>query len=489
MTPTPTFTGEQLEALDKSSLITIILAMQEQIVRLQEQVARLEADNRALRDQLAKTSRNSGKPPSSDGYAKPAPKSLRPKGQRKPGGQPGHKGHTLEMVDTPDRVQVHSVESCPHCRTDLRGVASVTPDRRQVFDLPTMRIEVTEHQAEVKRCPGCGETLRGRFPAAVTQPTQYGSGVKAWAAYLSQYQLLPLERIGELFFDLLGHRLTDAAILAATEATAERVAPSLEAIGAQLTQAPVVHFDETGMGVEGKLHWLHTAGTPSLTYYAAHSKRGKHAHGEIGILPDFSGRAVHDAYVSYFQFDHCAHALCNAHPLRELRFVWEQYRQPWAKGMSVLLRQAKNEVAAAPAHWTRLPPERMAHYEERYDRLLRCGLDNNPTPDAPSRGKRGRPKQLPPKNLLDRLVKYKPETLAFLRDFRVPFDNNLAERDLRMMKVKQKISGTFRTRKGAEVFCAIRSYLSTVRKQGGSVIRAIRQALDGDPFIPATGYG
>jgi transposase len=488
-------TREQLSALDKKQLINLILSLQsaicvlqEQIVGLQTQVARLEAENRSLRDQLAKNSGNSGKPPSSDGYAKPAPKSLRPRGERKSGGQPGHKGHTLEKVDNPDHIEVCPVDSCPHCRTDLRGVASGKPDRRQVFDLPPVRITVTEHQAEVKPCPGCGKTIRGTFPDEVTQPTQYGLGVKAWVVYLSQYQLLPLARIGELFFDLFGHRLTDAQILAATEMVAEGVAPALAAIREGLTRVPVAHFDETGMRVEDKLHWLHTAGTESLTYYAVHPKRGKDALREIGILLEFGGRAVHDAYASYFQFE-TDHALCNAHHLRELKFVEEQYGQSWAKGLSVLLRQAKNEVEASPDHWTTLPPERLAHYHQRYDQWLRCGLDNNPPPESPPRGKRGRVKQSPPKNLLDRLAKYKAETLAFMRDFRVPFDNNLAERDLRMMKVKQKISGTFRTRRGAEVFCAIRSYVSTVRKQGRNVLHAIQQALDGKPFIPATGYG
>jgi len=443
---------------------------------------------RALSDQLAKNSRNSGKPPSSDGYSKPAPKSLRPRGERKSGGQPGHKGHTLEKVTNPDRVEVHRVTFCPHCRTDLHETVPEESDRRQVFDLPVVRMEVIEHQAEVKSCPGCGKTVRGSFPQEVSQPTQYGLGVKAWVVYLNQFQLLPLARIGELFFDLFGHRLTDAQILAATDAMAEGVVSALAAIREGLTQADVAHFDETGMRVEDKLHWLHTAGTESLTYYAVHPKRGKDALQEIGILPEFSGRAVHDAYASYFQFE-TAHALCNAHHLRELKFVEEQYGQPWAKGLSVLLRQAKNEVEAAPDHGTSLPPERLAYYQERYDLWLRCGLDNNPPPESPTRRKRGRVKQSPPKNLLDRLAKYKAETLAFMQDFRVPFDNNLAERDLRMMKVKQKISGTFRTRRGAEVFCAIRSYVSTVRKQGRNILHAIQQALDGKPFIPATGYG
>ena len=313
--------------------------------------------------------------------------------------------------------------------------------------------------------------------------------MKAWAVYLNTYQLLPLDRIDELFADLFGHPLTDALILTANETMAGQIAGTLEAIRTELKAADVAHFDETGLRVENRLNWLHTAGTESLTYYAVHPKRGQEAIREIGILPEFGGRAMHDAYASYFQFDHCTHGLCNAHHLRELNFVAEQYGQDWAREMASLLRAIKDEVEAAPAHWSSLPPERQRDYERRYDELLRCGSASNPSPGNPPRGKRGRPKQSPPKNLLDRLAKYKAETLAFMNDFRVPFDNNLAERDIRMIKVKQKISGTFRTWQGAETFCAIRSYISTVRKQGGSVIQALQQALSGKPFILASGYG
>ena len=265
----------------------------------------------------------------------------------------------------------------------------------------------------------------------------------------------------------------------------EQLEPSLTRIVYRLLGTDVIHNDETGMRVEGKLNWLHVAATETLTYYVVHAKRGQVAMHDIGILSQFKGTSLHDAFVSYFQFDNCTHALCNAHHLRELRFIAEQYQQSWASDLAELLRDAKKEVATALEGQNTLSPERIRYYHHSYETLLQQGFDANPPPEKPPPKKRGRNKQSAPKNLLDRLQKYQTQTLAFISDFRIPFDNNLAERDIRMMKVKQKISGTFRTRQGAEVFCDIRSYISTTRKQGQPVIQALLYALLGQPFIPA----
>ncbi len=481
----PSFRRDQLETLDNESLITLILSMQEQMLSMREQMAKMAAEIQSLRDQLSKNSRNSGKPPSSDGYAKPQPKSLRPKGERKSGGQPGHPGRTLEKVTDPDHIVLHPAAACAECGTDLTDIPTNVIEKRQVFDLPPLRFAVTEHQAEVKSCPGCGGSAKGVFPVEVTQPTQYGLRVKALAVYLSNYQMLPLARLCELFADLTGQAPSESLILAACDAVAEKTVPSLEAIREQLIASPVVHCDETGQRVRGVLNWLHSVSTRRLTFYASHPKRGQEAMRAIGILPQFRGRAVHDALASYFQFDQCAHALCNAHHLRELKFVEERYEQAWAAEMANLLLEIKDEVEAAPPGSTSLPQEWLAHYERRYEALLQCGFAANSPPPEMAPKKRGRKKQSPPKNLLDRLSKYRAETLAFMRDFRVPFDNNLSERDLRMMKLKQKISGTFRTQQGVETFCAVRSYISTARKQGHPVLDAIHDALLGKPFMPA----
>jgi transposase len=468
---------EPLAELDREALISIVLTLQQTVA---EQAAVIQS----LRDQLAKNSRNSGKPPGSDGLKKPRTRSLRKKNGRHSGGQKGHQGHTLKRVEQPDHIRVHKVAACPHCATDLRSVEAYKQERRQVFDIPPVQVEVTEHQAEVKVCPTCGEQVKGEFPAEVTQAVQYGPHLQAQASYLNTYQLIPWARTCELLGDFYGHRPAQAIVLTSNTTMVEGIAPSVDTIKQQLIAAEVAHFDESGLRVEGQLNWLHVASTDHLTSYDVHPKRGRDGMQAAGILPEFKGRAVHDHWQSYFTFEKCQHALCNAHHLRELQFVVDQYQQAWAQEMRHLLLDIKAEVEAALPEQMSLSPERLAHFEQHYDQLIARGLAANPPPADPPPKKRGRKKQSPPKNLLDRLQQRKLQVLAFMYDFRVPFDNNLAERDVRMVKVKQKVSGAFRTRAGAETFCAIRSYISTARKQEQNVISALSNALMGNPFIP-----
>lgn len=477
MSVPPELGHQQLEKLDKTRLIELILVMQQQLV---EQRVLIQQ----LRDQLAKDSHNSSKPPSSDGLKKAKTRSLRQKGQRPLGGQPGHEGDTLKMVAEPDHVERHLVIVCPHCQTDLSAIEPVGQERRQVFDVPPVRLVVTEHQAEVKQCPGCNAQVKGEFPAHVTQPTQYGPRLKGQASYLNNYHFIPLARTEELLTDFYGQSPCEAVILAANQQLVQQSQASLESVKQQLIAAEVAHFDESGLRVEGKLHWLHVVSTPELTHYHVHPKRGEAGMTAGGILPAFEGGAIHDHWAPYLQFNNCHHCFCNAHHLRELQFVLEQYQQDWAAQLAQLLRDIKAEVEATPAPALSLPAERLTHYEVKYDQLVAKGLAANPTPPDSLPKKRGRPKQSPPKNLLDRLQKHRAGVLAFMYDFRVPFDNNLAERDVRMVKVKQKVSGAFRTQTGADTFCAIRSYISTVRKQGHHVIDAIHDAFIGQPFMP-----
>jgi len=484
MLPLEELDREQLNKLDKETLIELLLNALRRISELEKQVEAQAATIQKLQDELAKNSRNSSKPPSSDGLKKPRTQSLRPKGQRPVGGQPGHKGNTLKMVATPTYVQPHPVTSCPHCQTDLADIEPVGHEKRQVFDVPPVRLEVTEHQAEIRQCPDCGKLVKGTFPDHVTQPAQYGPRLKAQASYLNTYHFISLERTEELLTDFYEQSPAEASVIAANQQLVEQIQPSLENIQQQLIAADVANFDESGLRVEGQLQWLHVASTPELTHYHVHRKRGQEGMEAGGILPTFQGGAVHDHWSSYLQFANCQHYFCNAHHLRELQFILEQYQQQWAADLAQLLLTIKAEVEATPAPAMSLSPDRLAHYEVQYDRLIAAGLAANPLPDDPPPKKRGRPKQSPPKNLLDRLEKHKSGVLAFMYDFRVPFDNNLAERDVRMVKVKQKVSGSFRTQKGADTFCAIRSYISTVRKHGHNVIDAMYDAFLGQPFIP-----
>lgn len=477
-------TREQLRQLDKETLVDLLLAALARIDELEEQVAKQNERIHKLEDQLAKNSRNSGKPPSSDGLKKPKTRSLRRQSGKNKGGQKGHKGETLKMVSNPHYQEVCPLTACPHCAHDLSQVNVIDYERRQLFDLPPVEIEVTEYQAEIKLCPHCQQQAKAPFPDHITAPVQYGPRLKAQAVYLNQYQLLPWARTCEAFGDLYKHRPTEAFLQDALQNCHQQIEPSLVEIKETLKTEKVAHFDETGMRVLGKLHWVHVASTAHLTYYDVHEKRGQIGMRDIGVLPEFTGRAIHDHFKSYRQFRNCLHGYCNAHHLRELQFVTDQYQQAWAETMTQLLLDIKAAVARAPANNRSLSPYRCKQFADTYDKILAEGFAVNPVPEKT--GKKGRPKQPPPKNLLDRLQKNKQQVLAFMYDFRVPFTNNLAERDVRMVKVKEKVSGSFRTMDGAKTFCAIRSYISTVRKQGFNVLDALEFALCGNPFLPST---
>ena len=474
----------------EASVMALFHQVVGQVAALAQQLAQQGALLQELQARLAKSSRNSSKPPSSDGYSKvKRTASLRKAGEKSPGGQPGHDGQTLMASAHPDRVETHAVSRCAQCQVSLAETVAVGYEERQVFEIPAIRIEVTAHRAEIKVCPVCGRASKGTFPASVPQAVQYGPVVKTWASYFTNQHHIAVERTTEIFADLVQHRVSEATVLTASEQLERCIAPATEAVKALLREAEVLHVDESGLQVNGKLHWLHVASTARLTSYEVHTKRGHEAMEDAGILGGFTGTAVHDHWKPYFKYDECNHALCNAHHLRELRFIEQQYHQPWAKEMAELLCEIKAAVDATPSPAMRLLPAELERFGKRYDEVVRSGFAANPAPAPPGAGAekpRGRSKQPPPVNLLIRLRDFKGQVLAFMHDFRVPFDNNQGERDIRMVKVKQKVSGGFRTFEGAQRFGRIRGYLSTARKQAKNVFEAIRDAFDGTPFIPSS---
>lgn len=452
----------------------------EQVKAQETQVKAQEARLAELERRLNQNSQNSNKPPSSDGHKKPS-RSLRKKSGRRSGGQEGHAGTTLEMVTDPDRVIEYWPEHCNDCGARLGKAGTSGYEARQVHDIPPIKIEVTEHRAMQVGCGKCQHTTQAIFPAHIKPGVKYGNGIAALGAYATMYQLLPLERTCEFMRDLFGCEISEGTLVNQMAACVERARPIEAEIKAAVIRAEVAHFDETGARVAGALHWLHVASTPELTYYAFDDGRAGKAFDRIEILPAFKGTGVHDALPSYLKRDF-THALCNAHLLRELTGIEESTAQRWPGRLKALLVEMKERVERSKLQGqTQLRADVQRRLEAEYDRLVNRARRANPREEY-LEGQRGRPRASPARNLADRLRKHKDSVLRFLRDFRVPFDNNQAERDLRMMKVKQKVSGCFRSLEGARTFATLRGYISTLRKQGHSAYAGLRALLDGRPL-------
>ena len=454
----------------------------ELIGTLWQMVGQLQKRVNALEGRLALNSKNSSKPPSSDGLAKPAPKSLRLKGQRPVGGQKGHEGNTLRQSARVDEVIAHwGAPLCQACQGEW--LAHEVIDKRQVFELPELRAQVIEHRLMRSSC-ACGVVQVGKFPEGLNAPTQYGARAKALVVHLNQHHLVPLERTCQLMHDVFGLPLSQASVQAFASQAALALTSTVAAIGQAVQGAPVVHADESGIRIEGKLHWLHCLVTDSLSWLGHHAKRGSQAFEALGLLAGVRGTLVHDGLAGYKQLD-CTHSLCNAHHLRELTFVHEQEHiwDNWAQEMMALLLQAKDEVAQAKGP---LPLARQAWFEARWDTLLARGEAFNPEarPNGAPRGTQGRHKQSKAHNLLRRLRLHRLDVWRFMTDKEVPFTNNLAEQALRMSKVRQKVSGCFRTQHGASTFFTIRSYLATMRKQGACLFECLIATFNRQPIQP-----
>lgn len=473
----------RMQQLTREQIISLCQSQPEVVAEmflaLAAQVTDLQVRLKTLEDRLAQDSHNSHQPPSSDRTPHPRPKSLRRASGKKAGGQVGHPGTTLQPVEKPDHIVVHKAERCQNCQQPLKAVATQDYDKRQVFDLPPLRLEVTEHQAEIKACPHCHQITAAAFPEGVTHVTQYGEGVKSLSVYLNTYQLLPCERTAEFFQDVFSQNVSAGSVVNFNHECFTDLADYEQVVKEKITAASQANFDETGTKVNGQLHWLHVAATPELTHYACHEKRGQEAMDAIGILPNFNGTAVHDHWAPYQHYA-CQHALCNAHHLRELTFIEEQDQQSWAKQMRHLLLDIKKQAAR---NQVRFNTKTLEGFKQKYRRIVKKGLEENPLPAADEMPKkRGRRKKSKSRNLVERFANFADEILAFAEDFNIPFDNNQAERDLRMMKVQQKISGSFRSRDGAGIFCRIRGYISTNRKQGFNVLQALQQVFQRQPL-------
>lgn len=450
------------------------------LARYEAELAALRAEVQALRDQLAKDSHNSHPPPSRD--VAPKPTSLRQPSGRKPGGQPGHRGTTLAWSVVPDAVVPHVPPTCAGCGASLARAPVIGAVRRQVVDLPVLRLVTTEHVWETRRCPHCGRRTAA-IPTEAPSRIGYGPRLRGLAVYLHHYQLLPYARIQELLAELFRCAISAGTVVAAVTAADRTLAATETAIQQAVQQAAIAHFDETSLRVDRHQQWVHVACTDQWTHYHVTPKRGRAGMDAAGILPGFTGVAVHDGLHAYETFDAARHARCNVHHLRELTFVAEQYDQRWAAAFKDLLwdlhEVAANARAAGQDH---LAPSVVAAATRRYRQLAQAGLDANPpNPKAPTTP--GPPKRHPAGKLAERLGRHELEALAFLHDLRVPFDNNQAERDLRMVKVQQKIAGAFRTPLGAAQFARIRGYLATARKQGHSPLTALQAACAGHPLV------
>lgn len=454
--------------LSKEELIALIAALRAENAALKARMAELER-------RLELNSSNSGKPPSSDGLKKPARvRNLRERSGKKPGGQMGHKGETLRQVTDPDVVVDHYPPACSTCGVGLDLETSVGHSVRQVFDLPEPQpLVVTEHRAHDCQCTACGAKTRAPFPDGVNAPVQYGARITAFVIYLLHYQLLPENRLAALMADLFGVKVAAATIARMSRTCAERLRGFAATMRDLVAGAQVKHMDETGFRIGGKTQWLHVASTALLTFYRVCAKRGS-------LLANVAGIVVHDHWKPYYTMQGALHALCNAHHLRELKALVEIEKEEWARKMQRLLRRACHVTNRARERGVPIKPRLIDCFERRYDAILAEGLvfheAQAPLVRAAIKGggkRRGRAPRRTGHNLLLRLATRKNDTLRFLRDATVPFTNNQAERDARMMKLRQKISGGFRSLQGAMDFALIRSFFSTANKQGWNIIDAL----------------
>jgi hypothetical protein len=444
------YKANELESLEKAELIAIVL-------KLSEKIAELEA-------RLNQNSANSSKPPSSDGLMKRVSLSLREKSGRKPGGQKGHKGHGLKIVGEPDKIVVVTPEICPECGTVLAGVPYSLYDTRYVYNA-IIRIELVKYVLQSAECPACGGIVRAVPPLGCEGRINYGEAIRSLSVILTNYANVSIDKTHKILTDLFGLPISVGTIKAINAEFADKAGEIMSAVKEHLVRSSVLHLDETGLRVNGKTQWFHVASNDQYTLATVHRKRGKGGTDAGEVMPEYAGIAVHDCWKPYFGYDKCVHALCNAHLLRELNALTEQ-KQAWASEMKRLLLEMKDVVESYKSRdKTELSRYFRDKFKNRYQSILEAGRAENPPREGVKRSKA--------ENLLIRLEQHSKEVCRFSEDFKVPFDNNQAERDIRNVKVKGKVSGGFRTEEGAEDYAKTASFIGTVVKQCGSVLKNI----------------
>jgi transposase len=456
------------------------------VVRQAERIDQLAAEVAELKRQLGQNSRNSSRPPSSDSpFTKPAPKSLRRKSGRKPGGQPGHPGSTLALVADPHEWERHEPGPCPGCGADLVGAPEVGVERRQVFDLPPISVRVTEHQLIARRC-SCGTTTCGVAPEGVVAPVQYGSRITAIILYLYVGQFLSKKRTAAALAELFGTPVSEGTVAAVTKRAADGLDEFLDVATDRIAESGVAGFDETGLRVAGELHWVHCARTDRYTLITCHRGRGQDGMDHAGVLTRFRGVAVHDAWAPYDTYVNADHQLCCAHALRELQAVtdaadpdadwcWATQAADALVAMHKLITDAIATGATAPDTATQRALDQQIVF---YHSAVQIGVSQTAARTTKTMQKHNA--------LAHRLLDRQDDYLRFTQDWRIPADNNGSERDIRMIKLRQKVSGCLRTLTGARQFCAIRSYLSTAAKHGKHFFEVLVMLTAGHPWMPAT---
>jgi transposase len=479
--PDPDQQQRQIDGLSEEigRLKAQIEKLQTEVSQLHRRNFNLERRNAELEALVAKDSHNSSRPPSTDPPWAKRTRSLRRPSGRVPGGQAGHRGATLRLAARPNRIVEHRPSTCRSCQASLAAVQVISHQRQQVWELVPARLKVTEHRLARLRCPACGKATQAKFSGSVRSGVQYGPGIKAHVLYLHQYQLLPYQRTSEALRDLFGCRLSAGTIANIVRQCANELVATEVKIKRSLRRSPVIHADETGLRINKHLGYVHVVSTASLTHYAAATHRGQSAIDEINVLPRYRGTVVHDGWLAYKSYARCRHALCGVHLLRELTYFEELSAETktWAAPLKALLLEMKGAVERVRNEGGKsLSENQLATLTASYDRLVADGQQAQPPSGVPAQVM----KQA--RNLLLRFERRREEVLLFLTDLAVPFENNQAERDLRMVKLQQKTSGCFRSTEGARRFCRIRSYVSTARKQGRGVLESLTGACRGAPL-------